>query len=424
MRLLKLGLIILSSLPVFVLFQNFSNPHFKENAVISAPVFDSTLTIKTSASLAGAIGSITWKGKEFINADDHGRELQSASSFNGLGECFNPNEAGSKYDGHGSGSTSRLLSIKATGNQLSTTAQLAYWRNCIKDNPADPRANDPLARSATGLSKHKLSKKVTIGAFGMSNVIDYRVTYHVPENYQKSVFEIATAYMPTETVSKFYGYNPEKKTLHTLSNGPQGQKLPIIFSSSDNEYAMGIYSPDIRMKDSAAFGDRGYYDRYRSDRVVKWNAYIVRNETPAGDYTFQSYVIVGSRDQVIQSIDTLYRYSHRVVGHIDGFIQHRDTYYLSGWACALDTQDSIRVHAYVGGPAGKGQFLGAYSAYQPSEFAVAQACKSDGTNYRFLIPLPPEVRSSLRGKALYVYGISPTDSGNPVLSNAGKFIVP
>lgn len=92
---------------------------------ISAPALGSTISISTSSRLAGAIGSLTWNGKEFINQDDHGRELQSASAFDGLGECFNPTEAGSLADN--ATSTSILIGLEAVGNNLQTTSQMAFW---------------------------------------------------------------------------------------------------------------------------------------------------------------------------------------------------------------------------------------------------------------------------------------------------------
>ena len=54
---------------------------------ISAKVNGSMLAIRASGRTAGAIDSVTWRGKEFLNSFDHGRELQSASSFDGYGEC-------------------------------------------------------------------------------------------------------------------------------------------------------------------------------------------------------------------------------------------------------------------------------------------------------------------------------------------------
>ena len=94
---------------------------------ISGPMHGATLTIRTSARTAGAIDSLTWRGKEFINSFDHGRELQSASSFDGYGECLNPTEAGSAKDGAGQTTSSRLLDSRADGHTLATTIEMAYW---------------------------------------------------------------------------------------------------------------------------------------------------------------------------------------------------------------------------------------------------------------------------------------------------------
>ena len=51
------------------------------DAVIRAPFGGSEIVVTTTARLAGAIHSVRWKGKEFIDSADHGRQLQSASSF-------------------------------------------------------------------------------------------------------------------------------------------------------------------------------------------------------------------------------------------------------------------------------------------------------------------------------------------------------
>src|SRR4051794_1659541 len=60
------------------------------NSMIEGSVFGTPLQIGTTDRLAGAIASLTWNGMEFIDQLDHGRELQSASSFEDLGECYNP----------------------------------------------------------------------------------------------------------------------------------------------------------------------------------------------------------------------------------------------------------------------------------------------------------------------------------------------
>ena len=81
------------------------------DAVIRGPAGPSEIVITTRSRVAGAIDSLTWGGREFIDSFDHGRQLQSASNFDGGGrfvpETFNPTEAGSRADGRGPTSTWR-----------------------------------------------------------------------------------------------------------------------------------------------------------------------------------------------------------------------------------------------------------------------------------------------------------------------------
>jgi hypothetical protein len=89
--------------------------------------------ISGSQRVAGAIDSIVFGRFEFINAWDHGREMQVAITVNNLGdrfaflivdsagECFNPTEAGSNRNGAGEGTSSQLLGASSDGNALRTT---------------------------------------------------------------------------------------------------------------------------------------------------------------------------------------------------------------------------------------------------------------------------------------------------------------
>jgi hypothetical protein len=88
------------------------------NAVIRAPAGGSEIVIKTTSRMAGAIESLQWGGKEFLDDADHGRELQTCWNGNAgvepiADETFNPTEAGSLDDGSGATSSSRLLEIQA-----------------------------------------------------------------------------------------------------------------------------------------------------------------------------------------------------------------------------------------------------------------------------------------------------------------------
>ena len=268
------------------------------NGSIRAPLKDSEIVITTTARLAGAIHSLTWNGKEFINSTDHGRQLQSASNFDAgsafTGETFNPTEAGSRQDGAGERSTSRLLHYIARGNQLQTTNQMAFWLR-----PGELSDGHP-AKNTAKLSNHLLTKRVTIGYLDLPNVIQYDVTFGVPvgESHKYAQFEALTGYMPAE-FKRFVTFDPASGQFEPLSDGPGEQKFPVALSTEDGKFAMGIYSPD---QPSKGFENAGY-GRWNFGRqeVVKWNCVFRIRESrgiAADDYSFRTFVIVGTLDDV------------------------------------------------------------------------------------------------------------------------------
>jgi|GEM_PF-427955 len=270
------------------------------NASISNIAGPSNIVITTTQRLAGAIGSITWNGKEFIDSYDHGRELQSATSFDGLGECFNPTEAGSNQDGTGNTSTSFLQYLNASGNYLETQTLPAFWTQ-----PGYTAPGCGAAVNTTQRSSHYFHKKVTIGMPGMAHVIEYKTEFDIPsgESYSSGTFEVATGYMPTE-FSVFWNYNPANQQLTSLSDGPGEQEIPVIFSTTDNNYAMGVYSPDLPQSTFPSAG----YGRFRFGDCTKWNCVFRETSVPSGTYKYRSYVIIGSLDNVETSMTQLYNY--------------------------------------------------------------------------------------------------------------------
>lgn len=270
------------------------------DSVIRANVFGSPLKIRTTSRLAGAIGSLTWKGKEFVNQDDHGRELQSASSFDGLGECFNPTEAGSDADGEGPTSSSKLLSINADRNRLNTTVQMAFWWKPNASYPDGCGDSTTLKKSqnTTVLSNHKLSKQVTIGFEGIPNVIEYLVSYEVPEAYKKSQFEAFAGYL-TKDFSSFWTFEPDKKSLKKLGGVRGEQSRPVVLSTPDKRYAMGVYSPELPQEGINWGKGAGYGRRnYASYDTMKLNTVFRLENAPAGTYNYKVYVVVGNLEQV------------------------------------------------------------------------------------------------------------------------------
>ena len=265
------------------------------DAVIRAPFRGSDIVVTTTSRLAGAIHSVTWNGREFIDSSDHGRQLQSASSFDNSPtappETFNPTEAGSMRDGAGPRSTSRLLEISARGNELRTRTQMAFWLT-----PADRSAGVP-ARNTAALSAHLLAKQVRIGIPGSPNVLDYTVTFTLPagESHTSAQFEALTGYMPAE-FARFWHLNPATKKLEPLTDGPGEQRDPVAFSTADGAHAMGIISPDPAPAGSAGPS----YGRFvfAHAKVVKWNCvFRVRpadRVLPPGDYRYRMLVPIGT----------------------------------------------------------------------------------------------------------------------------------
>ena len=263
-----------------------------------------TVTIRTSARTAGAIDSITWRGKEFINSRDHGRELQSASSFDGYGECLNPTEAGSDKDGPGPVSSSRLVLGKAHGRTLDTTIEMAYWLVPETQYPTACGSHSDFrqARNETVRSSDTLVKRVAIESDGIS----YDVTFVTADDHQSATFEALTAYMPPE-FSEFLAYDPASHALVKLTDGPGEQPLPVILSTPDHNVAMGIFSQGLPQKAHPKAG----YGRFRflnnpqipNWNTVKWNAVYRESPAPRGKYHYHCYVAIGTLEDVRRGLE-------------------------------------------------------------------------------------------------------------------------
>lgn len=277
-------------------------PPVRGDAVIRAPFGRSDIVITTTSRVAGAIHSLRWNGKEFIDSHDHGRQLQSASNFDFGGrlfaETFNPTEAGSRRDGMGPRSTSQLLELRARDNEISTRNRMAFWLR-----PGELSDGHP-AYNRTALSNHELSKRVRIGFRDMPNVLDYQVTFTLPkgEQHTQAVFEALTGYMPADFV-RFEVFDPVRQQLLPLSDGPGEQPLPIVFSTRNGSHAMGIFTESAR---------KPGYGRWRfpTERVVKWNCVFRVNRAEgiaSGDYRFPMYVPVGTREDCLAAMKKLHR---------------------------------------------------------------------------------------------------------------------
>ncbi len=257
----------------------------KQKAVkadVVSTIQNDQITLSACKNHAGAICSLKWHGKEFIDDYDHGRLLQSASSFNNLGEGFNPTEGG----GGSEDRYSALIGIRKSPDNLSlsTSTQMAYW------NPVDN----------SKLSNHVLHKRVTLGYKGMPNVIQYSVQYDIPSDrtYKYGVFEALTGYMPKD-FNHFWTYQSGTvKPYHVTPNTFTEQDKPIIASTADGQYAMGVWSPDLPQRGI------GYGAFLLNFDVPKWNA-VFREGNPRGSKHYRMFVFVGSLEMVRQAMQQL-----------------------------------------------------------------------------------------------------------------------
>jgi hypothetical protein len=263
---------------------------------ISGIVDGSTMTISTSSRTAGAIDSLVWRNKQFINATDHGRELQTASSFDGHGESFNPTEAGNISDGPTSSSV--LNYSTTTNNSLTTIISPAYW---LPPDGIHPAFNTNI------VSNHLIQKDVTIGSHNLSNIIEYKASFYLPVVHQSATFEVVTGYM-TNDFTSYWKYNPQTDDLQSFVPSSSGeQSSPLIFSTPDQQYAMGIYSPGLPQPSwpGAGYGQFNYSGDPASG-TNKWNCVYRETNLAIGNYSYTCYIAVGSLDTVCAAMRELY----------------------------------------------------------------------------------------------------------------------
>jgi hypothetical protein len=278
------------------------------SSVQLAGVFDgSPFSITMESRSGSAISSLRWRDKEFINSFDHGRELQSAVSFNGWGECFNPTEAGSARDGTGDTTTSVLNRLNVTGKFVISASRMAFWLAPGTTSPGCPPGI--LAINPASVSDVVLAKTVRIAAAGVPNAIDHSVTFRVPRAYKSAVFAALTAYMPPE-FNRFWTFDPASAMLTPLSAGPGEQGLPVILSTSDGNYAFGVYSADLPQKKWPRVGYGRWdftYMKAPGSATVKWNCVFRESDLIAGDYKYKCTSVFGTLSDVEAGIAALYR---------------------------------------------------------------------------------------------------------------------
>lgn len=311
------------------------------DASISGAFGGSTITLKTSARFAGTVYSLTWNGKEFLNSYDHGRELQSALSFDGKGEAYNPTEAGTVANGAGQTSSSKLLALSASPGTIASTIQMAYWY------PVNGQI----------LSNYIVAKTIKMGFNGIPNVIEESISFTVPQQHTSGTFEVLTAYTPPD-FSSFYTYDPATRTRTVLSHTAGEQKYPVILATPDAKYAIGVYSPGLPQGGSG-------YGRFdfstlpgAGNATNKWNCVYRVAPVIAYTYTMKCFVVVGTLAQVESAMDQLHAYwSASTAPNNQGMIINKPGSYTF---TVPKSYKALRVAVYGSGGGGGGQSSNAW----------------------------------------------------------------
>jgi len=378
-----------------------SHAQVNGNKTISAtdPVFG-TISVSTSTQFAGAVSSIKWGNKEFINNWDHGRQLQLNSQFFNRYICYNPYEAGSFDDAKSPTSTSKLLSITASGNRLEATTQMAWYYTYHESlNPADycgdpaqwlpyPPHSGPLS-----LSDYRLHKTVTIGYAGIPNVIEYITDHFIPEpvihgsNNVTAVVNYDFSSMRSwDVVSKDY------RNMRALVGVDDRIK---VVSTPDGSYAMGYYAPELLQP----YGDLGvanwwfinppsmsYPDpkdptRPDPDYACVHFGLIDRYESfnGPGTSTDRSYLVIGNLNQVKDSLAALHLQFRSLDPEVFDWREYRA---INGLDSVPPTPEAVRQHWLDQGIA---QGLRGSKTFSASQYLALNPDVASPTNYQAAI---------------------------------------
>lgn len=307
---------------------NLIRQNFPASITIKSALNEGSAIELTSypVSMGGAFGSLKWKGMEFINIHDRGRQLQSASHFDGHGECYNPTEAGAALDKADNGrgtdkipSSSKPFDIRFGAAEITTRIAPAFWLSGRRVGGGCAQGAQ-VAGPATG---HLFSKHVVMNYKGLPNAISYEVEYKNPAGVPKNlgVYEALTGYLITDftqvfTLSSQNG-SLKSETTFTPISGPgfpgdsgvlkrEQKEEPMIIATGNGSHAMGIMFPQQQVLgrfDGYHFWKFGGPGGPRGAASTKWNI-AVFDQTPGEQpqRNFRIVLVVGSLKKVQESL--------------------------------------------------------------------------------------------------------------------------
>jgi hypothetical protein len=250
----------------------------------SALFHGSPIVITADSTHGGAISSLTWNGTQFINAQDNGREMQTALQYDWQGEDNNPTEGGSQSDKQPGFSSSQILSESGSGSVLTGSVQAALWH--------------PI--NGNTLSDTVFNKTVQIGWDGIPNLIHDHIGIVPGSNHSFAAIEVLTAYLPPQ-FSNMFDLDPETGTYSALAgNLVQNPTLTndkghdAIVAAIDNQHALGMWAVS-GVQLGATF--------LPSTTKINGGSSAVDNPQAGHSYEYDVFVAVGTMADVAAAID-------------------------------------------------------------------------------------------------------------------------
>lgn len=276
------------------------------------------MSVGASTRTAGAIDSLIYRRKEFINKFDHGRQISIAFRNDTFvtGECDNPTEPGSAEDGIKPTSTTKILELEAyMSGALKTKVEPAFWTSPTMTTP-DTCTKGPRNDGRYTANDQHIEKLVQVGYNGDPNIMTYDVFVHnkradvpgfqieTPTGYLTYEFTKYSKLMPDGTLKSIDmdawtrpGYGS-----YQFFGGELNE--PGIISTPDGLYAMGAWAP-------AHYGKNPRYALYkfpsphREEMTNKWSLFFRLGRLQVQTYHFRSYIVVGSLQEVRAKLHAL-----------------------------------------------------------------------------------------------------------------------
>ncbi len=294
----------------------YGYPRFVNSAEVILSLSAGGVTVESNKAAGGATWRWFWNGMQFENHFAYGSQIQAAFYF-GTSATLNPTEAGNGYypAGVDAGRGSPTVRFENQGNTQITRAVPLNWDPALFGGDLDhPVIWDSLI----------LGKDLTLNFNDMGPVARYTTHLTLPDA-TPGTLAIPTGYV-RGNLNRFWTYDASSKTLtEVTSRVPNGcgNDAGLGFNTDDGDfiisdatlaYAMGVYGVGI-----AQGGSVNYYalwsdpcgSRDTPESVYNFNVWaaVRGNNTPfpAGESTYNTYIVTESLHNVTALMDDLYR---------------------------------------------------------------------------------------------------------------------